>query len=170
MNIILIGFMTAGKSTLGKILSKKLNKKHLDLDKICENKTTMKIAKIFEEAGENTFRQLETYYLKQTLQEKDVVIATGGGVVLKEENRLLIKKSGFVVWLKTTPEKVVQYASRNNNRPLLQKKSLGDIAEILEHRSLFYKDSCHFSLDTTEFDLNDLADSIIDAYEEHLAT
>ena len=168
MNIIFVGFMTSGKSTLGRFLAKKLKWKHIDLDAVCQAKTTMKISEIFEKVGEKTFRQLETYYLKQVVKEDKVIISTGGGIVLNEENRKILKESGFVVWLKTSPEKVLKYSRRNNNRPLLKNKTLQDIEELLEKRLPFYQDSCHFSIDTTQLNLHQLVDIILEEYNKHV--
>ena len=98
-NIVLIGFMGSGKTTIGKLLEKSTGKKLVDIDKSIEQKTKTKIKKIFALYGEAHFRKLETLAVKVAAKKKNMIIATGGGVVKKQENINLLKNIAVFVHL-----------------------------------------------------------------------
>ena len=130
MNIILIGFMGAGKTTVGNVVAERLNQPLFDTDQLIEQQTGMSISKIFEIYGENEFRRLETEMLKGNLSaSKDWVLSVGGGLPLKEENRGLLKKMGIVVYLRVQPDTVLQRLKGDKSRPLLQG---GDVKQKVE--------------------------------------
>ncbi|MBI5207500.1 MAG: shikimate kinase, partial [Candidatus Firestonebacteria bacterium] len=105
MNIILIGFMGTGKSSIGKLLAKKKNKQFVDIDEEIEKSENLSITEIFNNYGEDYFRDLESKYLQRIIeQKKDCVIACGGGVVLKEKNINLLKKNSVVILLSAETE------------------------------------------------------------------
>ena len=107
-NVILIGFMGSGKSSVGKALAKKLERKFIDMDDEIELGEEKSINDIFTEYGEDHFRELETNYLEKLLTKKNKVISTGGGVILKEENIAILKRIGTVVFLHTTYEALLK--------------------------------------------------------------
>lgn len=124
--IILAGFMGAGKTTVGNVLARKLSLPFIDTDSYIEEMAEMKIAAIFEQYGEEYFRNLETETVRRLLEQRERwVVSCGGGMVLREENRKLLRQLGTVVYLKVKPETVVQRLRGDSTRPLLQ----GDDAE-----------------------------------------
>ena len=98
-NIFFVGLMGAGKTTVGKLLAKKLKKTFFDTDQEIEKKLGVKVAVIFELEGEEGFRKRETQMIDELTQKKDIILATGGGAVLSEENRRMLKERGKVIYL-----------------------------------------------------------------------
>ncbi len=142
MNILLIGFMGSGKTTVGRALAEKRLMNFLDLDEKLEKSEGKRIVRIFEEKGEEYFRARETQILKSHAKEKNAVIATGGGVVLLEENRDLLKKMGKKVWLDASVETIYQNTRNQKYRPLLNVQDRkAFITEKLEERRPLYAQS-----------------------------
>ena len=141
-NIFLIGLMGSGKTTIGKILSKTLNKDFYDSDHVVEEKTGVKVPLIFEYEGEVGFRKREESVLKDLVCRKNIVLATGGGVILSKNNCKLLADNGHVVYLKSNCEDLVARMTGDQSRPLLQE---GDLKETLE--SLFeFRDPMYASI------------------------
>jgi shikimate kinase len=140
-NIILVGFMGSGKSTVGRELAKSLDMKFIDTDHYIERKENMRVKEIFAKKGEKYFREIETKYIKEISLLNHTVISTGGGVVAKEENIKLLKKNGFVVYLDCTIECIHERVARRDTRPLLNdvKDLRGRIIELLEDRVKNYE-------------------------------
>ena len=140
-NIILVGPMGAGKTTIGKQLAQQLGREFYDSDRVIEEHTGADIPLIFELEGEAGFRKREKNILADLVKKNDIVLATGGGVVLDPDNRELLSKSGFVVYLNAPLSQLINRTSKDKNRPLLQtedpKKKL---EEILSVRDPLYRD------------------------------
>jgi len=119
-NIVLVGPMGVGKTTIGRALAKALEMDFIDSDQEIEKRTGAKISWIFDIEGEKGFRKRETNMLKEIMQRRGVVLATGGGIVLKSENRAVLVKNNFVVYLRASVGKLLQRTVRDRNRPLLQ--------------------------------------------------
>ena len=140
MKVFLVGPMGTGKSTTGRNLSEKLDFDFYDIDKLIEKVEGRKIKDIFEQDGEDYFRQKESEALSETKILRNVVIATGGGIVEKEENRLFLKNEDKVIFLDSTPERQYERTKDSKKRPLLND---GDSLEILkklyENRFNFYE-------------------------------
>ena len=165
-NIILIGFMASGKSSVGRRLMRDFQMDLVDLDTVIEEKAGMLIPEIFEKIGEKAFRDLESYVVKQICGQDNQVIATGGGAILREKNRHVIKNSGFVVWLKTTPDNVLKYSSRNSDRPLIKNvNSLDKIKLMMDSRESFYEECCHYSIKSYDFNLFSISQIIREQFE-----
>ena len=140
-SIILIGFMGAGKTTVGKELAKR-GFEFIDTDAYIEQCEKMSISEIFAQKGEAYFRQAETNALKTLLaQEKQFVISCGGGMPLREENRKLLKKLGMVVYLKIRPETVLARLKGDTTRPLL----LGDDSGEKVRTLMAQREACYMS-------------------------
>ena len=153
-NIILIGFMGSGKTTLGKWISKHTGRTYIDTDKEIEFKAGMSISEIFEKNGEDAFRQMETDYLRELAKSgnNNMVLSVGGGTVLREENRNILKSMGTVVYLKASVDELANRLRYDERRPLLQGKT-GDerrqlIHEMLEKRENAYSSAAHFIITT----------------------
>lgn len=149
MNIILIGFMGAGKTTVGNVVAERLNQPLFDTDQLIEQQTGMSISKIFEIYGENEFRRLETEILKGNLSaNKDWVLSVGGGLPLKEENRGLLQKMGIVVYLRVQPDTVLQRLKGDKTRPLLQGGDVKQKVEsLLRQRGTIYEEGADIVID-----------------------
>ena len=134
-NIVLIGMPASGKSTIGKLLSKKINYEYYDVDKYLERKENVKISTLFSEKGEEYFRNLETKYLRELSQKNGIIISTGGGAVKREENMEILKEKGIVVFLS---RKIEDIAKENHEaRPLLQ--DINNIYKLYDERIELYK-------------------------------
>lgn len=164
-NIILIGFMGTGKTSVGQILAKKLNFIFVDIDELIEKILGMKISEIFTRFGEPRFRDFETEIIKLITKKKRQVIATGGGAVLREENMAQLKASGVVFCL-TAPENVIFKRVRQcKNRPLLQVDNPEQrIRALIKKRMPFYE-KADFSINTDGLTPEEVADKIIKEYE-----
>lgn len=161
VNIILTGFMATGKSEVGKELARLLKMEFIDTDDLIEKKVGMKISEIFAKKGEKHFRDLESAIAKQVSSWDKYVIATGGGIVLRQENIKALKKNGKIINLKTSVEKILQRASKNSARPLLNVKDKKlEIKKLLVKRKPYYK-KCDFVVDTTETTPEDAAKKIV---------
>ena len=119
-NIFLVGLMGAGKTTVGRALAKKLNKRFIDSDHEIEARTGASIPLIFEIEGEASFRQREAEVIHDLTAQQGIVLATGGGAVLRKENRDALKAHGTVIYLRASVNHILQRTGRDKNRPLLQ--------------------------------------------------
>ena len=121
-NIVLIGPMGAGKSSVGKRLAKQLNRKFFDCDKVLEERTGVAITTIFELEGESGFRERETKILGELSTLENVVIATGWGAVLLEKNIQLITQNSIIIYLRASVNSQIKRTKHDKKRPLLQTK------------------------------------------------
>ena len=121
-NLVLLGMMAVGKSTLGKIVAKKLKLQFIDTDKNVENNNTMKIKDIFEKRGEKFFRAEEEKEVLKSLKRENCIIALGGGAFLNDKIRDDILKSAISIWLDTDIKTLQKRVKWNEKRPLLKKK------------------------------------------------
>ena len=138
-NIVLIGFMGTGKSTVGKILAKKMNRKLEDVDHRIEEKEKRRIAEIFEKQGEPYFRKLEKEMVREVAAASNLVITTGGGAVVDEENFSALRQNGIVVALVANAETIYNRVKDARHRPLLKTGDmLGEIRRLLEVRKPCY--------------------------------
>jgi shikimate kinase len=149
-NIILMGFMGAGKTTIGKKLSKALNWEFIDTDAYIEEEQGRKISDIFAEDGECVFRDMETDLLRRLQNSKDkFVLSIGGGMPVREENRELLRKIGMVVYLKTSRDEIIRRVSAGKNRPLLQGGNLEEkVTNLMNAREQIYVDTAHVEVVT----------------------
>lgn len=156
-NIILIGFMGCGKTSVGKRLAEALDMEFLDTDEWIENKHQMSISDIFATKGESAFRAMETDCLKELLERegKDFVLSVGGGLPIREENRKLLSRIGQVIYLKVSPEVVYNRVRNDKTRPLLQASNpRGRIIDLMSARKDFYVSAadCIIEVDDKEFE------------------
>lgn len=153
-NIALVGFMGSGKTTIGKILAKKLNKKFIDLDAEIEKRAKLSITEIFTKYGETRFRKMEKDELKSALKNRTAVIACGGGIILDEENRILLKNFPTVIFLKASARIIAKRLSKNKSRPLLagisKKAKTERIKKMIKKREEFYQEVSNCVIRTSE--------------------
>ena len=139
-NLILIGPMGCGKTTVGKQLAKRARLDFVDSDHMIEDRCGVSISTIFDIEGEEGFRKRETKMLTELCGRSGIVLATGGGAIATEENRILLRKSGFVVYLKTTIETQLARTQKNQNRPLLENVDIeSKITQLMEERGSLYE-------------------------------
>jgi shikimate kinase len=141
--IFLIGYMGAGKTTVGKRLAKKLGLQFIDMDQFIENRYHKKVSEIFAEKGEDFFREIERKALQEVAQFEDTVISTGGGVPCFFDNMELMNRSGITVYLKVPVNVLAQrLSSGKQERPLVKDKSKEElqqfIAENVAKRETWY--------------------------------
>lgn len=160
---ILIGFMGAGKTTVGRCLSGKTGYPLLDTDRLIEEQAGMTVSRIFKVFGEEEFRRLETETVKSLLdREGDWVLSAGGGLPLREENRELLRRAGKVIYLRARPGTVLNRLKGDTTRPLLQG---GDVRERVESLMAFrgplYESAAHMTVDTDGRSPEDISDEIV---------
>jgi shikimate kinase len=166
MNIVLIGFRGTGKSTIGNLLAKRLERDFIDSDKCIESSTGKTIKSIFEENGEEGFRKIEADTIAELSKADNKVISAGGGSVLKEENVRNLKDNGFLVLLEATPEiihnRIAQDKKTTQQRPsLTDKKPLDEIKHLIEKREHAYKDAADYTINTSYVSCEDIVNEII---------
>ena len=163
-NIILIGFMGCGKSTVGIRLSYALRRTIIDTDKLIEKEQGMTISQIFADRGEAAFRQMETDCIRKLINEAEgQIISTGGGLPMKEENHRLLKELGRVYYLKVTKETVYERLKDDTTRPLLQGDNpQGKIEELLNKRAPLYEACADYVINVSEKSF----DEIIEEFKE----
>jgi 3-dehydroquinate synthase len=161
-NIFLVGLMGAGKTTVGRALAKRLNKRFIDSDHEIEERTGATIPLIFEIEGEASFRQREAEVIRDLTAQQDIVLATGGGAVLNAESRAYLKSRGTVIYLRASVNSIVQRTSHDKNRPLLQtgdpRKTIEELSRI---REPLYNEVAHIVIDTGRPNVQFLMQSIL---------
>jgi shikimate kinase len=168
-NIILTGFMGAGKTTVGQIIAQKLNWAFVDIDSLIENAINCTIRDYFRSQGEDAFRNIETRILEEVLKGKNQVISTGGGIVLREINRNIMKINGIVFWLKTSPESIFDRVKNDISRPVLgDQPDMEKIKGILSQRLPFYAEA-DIALDTDNLTSESISEKIIELYSQYKA-
>ena len=159
MNIYLIGMMGTGKSTLGKTLSKNMQKPFIDLDSEIEKTGGSSVSEIFDRDGEERFREVETEQLKQY---SGSVVACGGGIVLKLENRHFIKENGIAILLTASMGELSQRLSDSDNRPLLANDITEEaLTKLWLERQLDYLNTADFTIETGGKNPEELSEEII---------
>ena len=139
-NIVLTGFMGAGKTSVSAELARLTGFARVEVDEEIESAAGMTIPEIFEKFGEPRFREMETEEIKQADSRKGAIISTGGGAVMREENTDAMRANGVIVYLRAEPDTVLERTSRNSDRPLLQVEDpLKKINELLDMRRPYYE-------------------------------
>ena len=161
-NIVLIGYMGAGKTTVGKAVAEKKGYDFIDTDAYIEQHEGMSIPDIFEKKGETYFRELETKILLE-LKEKlhHTIIATGGGLPLRKENSDILKSLGTVYYLKACADTIYNRVKECTNRPLLQcDNPYEKITSMLETRDPIYEKACNIRVITDNQELDNIVEYI----------
>lgn len=163
--LILIGFMGTGKTTVGEALAHRLKLPLVDTDQEIEKKTGKSISKLFQEYGEEGFRDLESRVLREVLTGEPVVVTTGGGIVLRRENVRVMKESGWVISLHAGEEEIIRRLAGNTDRPLLKGDIRQRVSRLLRERKGLY-DFAHFQVDTTHLTVSEVVDRICRRLDE----
>ena len=167
-NLVLLGMMAVGKSTIGKIVAKKQNLKFIDTDQNIEKKRSMKISEIFKRKGEKFFRLLEEKEVLESLKKSECVIALGGGAFMKKTVRDKILKYSVSVWLDTNLTTLNKRVKWNKKRPLLdlnEEDSQTRLNELYAERKNIYK-LANYRINCNNLSKENIANKIIVFYEK----
>lgn len=163
-NIILIGYMGCGKTTVGKNIAKLTKKIFTDTDELIVAQQNRSISDIFEKDGEDAFRAMETALLEKMIADKNdrLVISTGGGMPVRVENQKLLRQLGTVVYMRVRPETVYERIKGDTTRPLLQcDNPLERIKEMIKSRGPAYEAAAEFIIDVDRLTQQEAAEEII---------
>ena len=156
--VFLIGYMGCGKTTLGEVLARQMKLRFIDLDEFIESRQGMSIVKIFDEMGENRFRELETDALSEVAAMTDVIIGCGGGTPCHGDNMELMNRAGITVWLTTSPERITDrllLPEQKCKRPKINHLSPDEVLALVEkelaERAPFYAQS-QLQFDSTDIE------------------
>lgn len=165
-NIVLIGFMGCGKSTVGRELQQRLGYPLVDMDSLIEQRAGKPITSLFAELGEPAFRDMETQLLEELCDPEAPrrIISTGGGVIVRPQNRSLLRQLGYVVWLQAPVGTILDRTSRNRDRPLLHTEDpRARIEALLHERMPWYRESAHLALDTRGLYSGEISTGILES-------
>jgi len=161
-NIVLIGLMGVGKTSIGRQLAKELNLSFYDSDQEIEKRTGATIPWIFDLEGEAGFRQRESKTITELMTLNNIVLATGGGVILNPENRQTLATHGIVIYLQANLDTLVERTSRNQNRPLLANTNPQEILEkLLAQRDPLYRETADLVYSTSANNINKIVQQIV---------
>lgn len=168
-NVAIIGFMGVGKSTVGKLLAKKLGKQYVETDSLIVKRVGKSIPQIFKEDGEIAFRELEIEIIKELALKEGQVIDCGGGVVLNKINIDRLKQSSIVVWLTASPLAIARRTSFDGDgRPLLNyRNDITNIRSLLHERKPFYELASEIEVNTTGKSVELVVNKIIERLKQH---
>jgi len=159
--------MGTGKSTIGKILAAKLNKRFVEIDELIEQKAGKTINMIFQNDGGIVFREMEIAVVKQVSIQDDQVIACGGGVVLNTINTDRLRQNSFVIYLTASPAEILKRTSENSSRPLLNTTDKAFlIKELIKFRKPLYENAADINVNTTKIGIETVVQIIIQKLKE----
>ena len=163
-NIVFVGMMGSGKSSVGRLVSKKLNLQFYDIDQIIENELGMRIIKIFETKGERFFREIEEKISIKILKRNTSIISLGGGAFLNKEVRQEILNNHISIWLKWNSEILLNRIRNNPTRPLAYKVNVSELINLMKKRSKFYK-KAKYVIKCDNLSKNKIVKEVLDIYE-----
>ena len=164
-NIVLIGFMGAGKSICGRVLARRSGRCFVETDDMIVARDGRSIPEIFRQHGEERFRQLEGEVLEDLRMKSGNVIATGGGLPCREGRMELLKSLGTVVWLDGDFRELHERARRTGDRPMLQGRSFVEVEALYRQRTAFYRQA-HLTIDTTGLGIDDVVGRVLRALRD----
>ncbi len=169
--LVLIGYRGTGKSTVGRLLARRLGWEFADADHVLEAKAGQPIKAIFAESGEPAFRDLEQQVLAElTAPPRPLVLATGGGAILRAPNRDALRRFGWIAWLKADPNVLAARIDRDGNRPgLTSAGAVAEIPKVLAARMPLYKMTCHAEIETDGLSQERVADLVLAAWQKATA-
>ena len=165
-NIVFLGMMGSGKTTIGKLVSKKLNLNFFDTDEEIENRLNMKISKIFNEKGEIFFRKFEERLTLELLKKKRIVISLGGGTFLNNKIRKEILNNHLSFWLKWDDKTLLKRIKNSYKRPIAFHSNHDELLKLMKKRSNIYSKALYI-VDCEELNKNELVNKIIKIYENN---
>ena len=164
-NIVLIGMMGSGKSTIGYLLSKSTNLNYVDIDKLIEKEAELKIYNIFEKKGEEYFRNLEEKITLKLLKNKKNIISLGGGGFINKNIRKEVLNNNISFWLNWKNSTIIQRILKSKKRPLAINSSESDLKKLINDRSKIYSEA-NFKINCENLTKNMITKRIIEVYEK----
>ena len=165
-NLVFLGMMGSGKTSIGTIVSKKLKLSFFDIDQLIENDQQMKISKIFETKGENFFREIEKKITLNTLKNEKGVIALGGGAFINKAIKKEVLENHLSFWLNWDNNTLINRIKNSKKRPLAYNLSKVELIEIIQKRSTIYSKAL-YKIDCNDFTKQEIAKQVIKLYEAH---
>jgi len=165
-NIVLIGMMGSGKSTIGYLLSKSINLDFIDVDKIIEKETGVKIYNIFEKKGELYFRNLEEKITLRLLKSKRKIISLGGGGFINKNIRKEVLNNNFSFWLNWKNSTLIKRIKKSKKRPVAFYSNKNNLKKLISERSKIYSEA-NFKINCETLSKNMIVNQIIDFYEKN---
>ena len=163
-NIVFLGMMGSGKTSIGLLTSKKLNLQFYDIDQIIEKDLKMSISDIFEKKGEKFFRDLEEKTTLKILKERESVISLGGGAFINKKIREEILKNHISFWLNWNSKTLIQRIQKNTKRPIALRSSISELISLIKKRLLIYSKS-QYKINCEQLSKNEIVNKIINIYE-----
>ena len=165
-NIVLIGMMGSGKSTIGYLLSKNINLNFIDVDKFIEKETKLKIHEIFQKKGEVYFRNLEEKITLKLLKGKGKIISLGGGGFINNNIRKEVLKNHISFWLNWKNSTIINRILKSKKRPIAISSSENDLKKLINERSNIYSEA-KFKINCETLTKNMIVKNIIELYEKN---
>ena len=165
-NLVFLGMMGSGKTSVGQIISKKLKMNFIDTDKEIEKELGLNISKIFEIKGEKYFREIEEDITLKALKNESSVISLGGGAFLNKNIKKEILENHLSFWLNWSPKTLIERIQNNKRRPLAYKTSKNHLNELIKKRSNIYSKAL-YKIECENFSKNQITKKIIEIYEAH---
>jgi shikimate kinase len=167
-NIVLVGLMGAGKTTVGRQIARALGRPFVDSDHEIEARMGVPIPTIFEIEGEEGFRRRESQVIADLVQLRGLVLATGGGAVLRQENRQCLHNNGWVVYLNVPPRQLFERTRTDRNRPLLQVADpLSKLQELHAIRDPLYRETAHIVIEGRRMGASSVSQFLIKEFQKH---
>ena len=163
-NVVLVGMMGSGKSTVGHLISKKLNMNFIDTDILIEKITKMKISEIFSKKSEKYFRDLEEKITMESLRSSNTVISLGGGAFINKTIRTEVIKHNFSFWLHLDTPTILKRIKKNKKRPIALKLKDNEFIKLIETRAKIYSNA-RFRIDCESLSKAEIVKKIIELYE-----
>jgi shikimate kinase len=164
-NVILVGFMGAGKSTCGRMLAHRLGRCFVETDDMIAAREGRPVPEIFRVAGEERFRELEGEILEDLRLKSGDVIATGGGLPCREGRMEKLRELGTVVWLSGDVAALHRRASRSGRRPMLDGRPFDSVIDLYRTREPYYRQA-HVTVDTTALGVDQIVARVLAALRE----
>ena len=165
-NLVFLGMMGSGKSSIGSLISKKLNIEFIDVDKEIEKKAGCKISKIFENKGEQYFREIEENITLKYLKKKRIVISLGGGAFLNNIIKKEVLDNHISFWLNWDIKTLVNRIKDSKKRPIAHRSTKNEIEELIKKRSIIYSKAL-YKINCENFTKSEIVKKIIEIYEAH---
>ena len=160
--IACVGLPGSGKSTIGRLLAKRLNVRFFDSDAVIERRISCSIREFFEREGEQVFRDLEQDVINELTQNNGCILSTGGGVVVRQANRDMLHQRCQVIYLHSSPEEIFRRLRHDQSRPLLQVADrLAHLKKLYELRDPIYREAAHFVVETGRPSVTTLVNMIV---------
>ena len=165
-NLVFLGMMGSGKTSIGLIISKKLNLRFIDVDQEIETELGMEISEIFENKGEEYFREIEERFTLKILKKQKTIISLGGGAFLNQNIKREILKNHISFWLNWRPETLISRINRSTKRPVAFKATKNELYELINKRSKIYSKAL-YKVNCDNLKKNEIVKKILKIYETH---